>query len=257
MENIFKKVIDTKIFDFDAVFDPNDYLYFYRDFITEERTLKEVSFIIEKLSLEKSHKMLDLACGHGRHTNLLSSMGYDITGLDAMKGFLNIARADAEKKGLSVKYLHGDMRDMEFEDEFDRILLAFTAFGYFIDEENEQVIENISKALKKGGKFCFDIINRDMYLKNFKPDSIVEKDGNFMIDRCSFDSITGRNYTNRTIIRGGRIRKKPFFVRLYNYTEIRDILLRNGLEIIDSYSGWTDKPFGSESFRMVFIVEKV
>lgn len=59
------------IFDFEAVFEPDDYLYFYADAINEERTKKKIEFLVKELELDKPMKILDLACGHGRHANLL------------------------------------------------------------------------------------------------------------------------------------------------------------------------------------------
>jgi len=61
-------------FDFGAVFEPDDYLYFYRDALTKERTEKEMEFLVEKL-------------------------GHQITGVDVTLGFLNIAKRDAREKG--------------------------------------------------------------------------------------------------------------------------------------------------------------
>ncbi|MDD2717826.1 MAG: class I SAM-dependent methyltransferase [Candidatus Wallbacteria bacterium] len=245
------------LFDLEAVFDPDDYLYFYKDILTEELNILQVEFLVKTLSLKKKHKILELACGYGRHSNRLAEMGFKVTGLDYIKGFLKIASAEAKKLNLPVKYVHGDMRDLPYKNEFDRVDLLFTAFGYFVDEENFQVLENVSRALKKGGLFCFDLMNRDVFLKNFKPCFVHEKEGNFMIDRLVFDSLTGRNYTKRIVIRNGVLKHKPFFVRLYNYTELRDLLERAGMEIVESYGSFKGEQFGNDSARMIIVARKV
>jgi SAM-dependent methyltransferase len=155
-----------------------------------------------------------------------------------------------------VAYLRGDMRDICFDGEFERALLLFTAFGYFEDEENYKVLQNVSRALVKGGLFCFDTINRDAYLKTFLPYSVVEKDNDLMVDMNSFDALTGRNYNKRIIIRNGVRKDAPFFVRLYNLTEIRDLLNRAGLTLCNVYENWDGKPFASTSFRMIMVAKK-
>lgn len=105
---------------------------------------------MRELELDKPMKILDLACGHGRHANRLAELGHSVTGVDITSGFLEIAKKDAQERGVSVEYVQGDMREISFKEEFDRVLLLFTAFGYFEDEENFKVLENVAQALKPG-----------------------------------------------------------------------------------------------------------
>ena len=247
---------EKPIFDFKAVFEPDDYLYFYSDSLTEERTKTEIEFLVKELQLDKSMKILDLACGHGRHANRLAKLGYNITGVDISRGFLEIAKKEAKEKGISIAYIQKDMRKISFREEFNRVLLLFTSFGYFEDEENFKVLKNIANALKSGGLFCFDTFNRDGFLKNFLPYIVIEKGNDLMIERNSFNSATGRIYNKRIVIRNGKRKDKPFFVRIYNPTEIRDLLNKAGLSIYKMYSDWDTKSFTSDSRRMIIIAKK-
>ncbi len=196
------------------------------------------------------------ACGHGRHANRLVQLGYNVTGVDITQGFLEIAKNNAKKKGITVKYIQKDMREISFKEEFDRAILLFTSFGYFDDEENFKVLENVARSLKSGGLFCFDTFNRDVFLKHFLPYIVVEKGDDLMIDRNTFDSATGRVYNKRIVIRNGKKKDKPFFVRLYNPTEMKDLLNKAGLQIYKMYSNWDAKPFTSDSRRMIIIAKK-
>ena len=205
---------------------------------------------------DKSMRILDLACGHGRHAIGLAALGYNVTGIDINQGFLEVARKDARNKGLSIKFICRDMREIKFKQEFDRVLLLFTSFGYFVDEDNLKVLENIANALKPEGLFCFDTFNRDVFLKNFLPYIVLEKGNDLMIDRNTFDSATGRVYNKRIVIRNGKRRDKPFFVRLYNPTEIRDLLRKVRLTILKIYGDWDAKPITTDSRRMIIIAKK-
>jgi 2-polyprenyl-3-methyl-5-hydroxy-6-metoxy-1,4-benzoquinol methylase len=73
-------------FDFNAVFDVEDYMYFYSEQLTDERTEAEVSALVRLLELDSPKKILDLACGYGRHTNRLAALGHTMTGIDLMPG---------------------------------------------------------------------------------------------------------------------------------------------------------------------------
>ncbi len=243
-------------FDFEAVFDVDDYMYFYGELLTDERTEAEVAALVRLLELDSTKKILDLACGFGRHANRLAELGHTMTGVDFTPGFLEIGRRDAIQRKVEVEYQQGDMRSITFENEFDRVMLLFSAFGYFRDEENLKVMVNASKALKSGGLLIFDTLNRDVLLKEMRSYFVMEKEGNLMIDRTSFDNLQGRLYNKRIVFREGVRKDKPFFTRLYNPQEIKALLTQAGLELEHLYGGWDVCEFSSGSHRMVVIARK-
>jgi 2-polyprenyl-3-methyl-5-hydroxy-6-metoxy-1,4-benzoquinol methylase len=248
--------INQPLFDLKEVFDVNDYLHFYADSLSPERTAKEVDFLVRELGLQPTHNILDLACGFGRHSNALAAMGYSIMGIDLMPGFLEIAQKTAREKQLSVTYRQGDMRRIEFKHEFDRVLLLFTSFGYFEDQENQLVLQNITHALKPGGLLVFDTHNRDVFLSEMQPFYLTEVGDDLMIDRLSFDSLTGRWHNRRIVIRDGLRKDKPFSVRMYNPSEISHLIRQAGLEVYKIFGGFDTSPLSSKSPRMVIIARK-
>lgn len=244
-------------FDFDAVFDPENYLYFYEDSLTEERTEREVGFLVDALELGEPKRILDLACGHGRHANRLAARGHSVVGVDRSRRFLEVAEEEARDMDVRVEYIKGDMRELDYREDFDAALLLFTAFGYFNDEENAKVLANVARALRPGGAFCFDTLNRDLFLKILRPFTITEKNGDLMIDRVCFDVKTGCLTNRRIYIRDGRRTDAPFTVRLYNYGEIAHLLEGLGLTIQTVYGGWDGRPLENESRRMIILSEKI
>jgi SAM-dependent methyltransferase len=243
-------------FDFDRVFEVDDYLYFYADSLTDERTEIEVSAIVDYLEITSPMKILDLACGFGRHANRLAALGHQVTGIDITPGFLDIARKDAQTKDLPVNYQHGDMRTIQYREEFDRVLIMFTSFGYFEDDENLLVLQNVKKALRDDGMVIIDIHNRDVFVKNIQQSFITERNGDLMVDRQSFDSLSGRMYNRRFIIRDGIREDKPFFIRFYNPNEIRSLLCEAGLKLHTMYGGWRGEPVSLDAGKMVIIARK-
>jgi len=77
-----------------------------------------------------------------------------------------------------------------------------------------------------------------------------------MIDIHRFDGLTGKMYNRRYVIRGGKVKYKPFFVRLYNPTESRNYLGKAGLKIKKIYKNWDGEIFDSGSQRMIIVAEK-
>jgi len=243
------------LFDLETVFDVDDYLFAYKDDLSAERSDAEVAQLVKVLELEHPMRILDLACGFGRHANRLAALGYSVTGVDLMPGFLALARQQAAEMGVQVDYRQGDMRQLDYQDEFERVLLLFTSFGYFEDSQNELVVKNMTRALKPGGWLALDTLNRDSILKAFSPANVVEKGDDLLIDRLSFDVITGRLHNRRILIRDGVRKDKPYSVRLYSATEISQLLSRVGLvdlTLLDEKS----QPLSAGSRRMLVIARK-
>jgi SAM-dependent methyltransferase len=246
---------EDALFDLDNVFEVDDYLFAYGDDLTDDRSDAELASLVRLLDLDSPMKILDLACGFGRHANRLAALGHAVTGIDYTPGFLDIARREAAEMTVRVDYRQGDMRRVSFTEEFDRALLLFTSFGYFEDTENEQVVMNMARALKPGGRLMFDVPNRDTILVDLPAADVIEKGGDLLINRFSFDPLTGRFQNRRIVIRDGIRKDKPFSIRLYNATEIRDLLNRAGLtdhELLDE----TSRPLSANSRRIVAIARK-
>jgi SAM-dependent methyltransferase len=242
-------------FDLDAVFEVEDYLYFYGRGLTDERSDAEVAALVRRLELVPPLQILDLACGFGRHANRLAALGHIVTGLDLMPGFLEIARREAAERGLQVDYRQGDMRQLAFESSFDLVLLIFTSFGYFSDEEKARLMARIARALRPDGRLAFDILNRDAVARYFLEPDVVEVDGNLMINRPSFDPLTGRFHNQRVVIRDGVRKEKPYFTRMYNPSEICALLAEADLEM-ESIVDEKERPLSVNSRRMNVVARK-
>lgn len=246
-------------FDFDEVFAPDDYLYFYDQRLSADYTDGEVVLIWQLLGLEPGMAVLDLACGHGRITQRLARRGCQVVGLDSSPGFLELARRDvAALTGPDVvapEYVLGDMRHLPWSERFDRILNWFTAFGYFNDEGNRQVLREAQRALKPGGKLLVELNNRDATLSHLQHASVVERNGNYMIDQTRYDVPTGRMITERTVIRDGRVRQMRFFVRMFTFPELRDWLLEADFSSVEAFNE-QGAPLALESRRMLVVATK-
>jgi len=212
-----------------------DYLYFYEELLTAERTAAEVELVWKLLDLEPGLELLDLACGHGRIANALAERGVRVTGLDATPLFLDLARKDAAERGVEVDYVEGDMRSLPWSDRFDRVLSWFTSFGYFSDDENRQVLAEAYRALKPGGLLAVEMNNLLRLIQVYADEVVTERGEDKMIDRHRFDIQTSRSLDERTIIRDGKERTFTFSVRMFTPAELRDWLLAAGFREAIAY----------------------
>jgi len=212
-------------FDFEGVFD-EDYLYFYEEMLSAERTDAEVEQIAELLGPREV--VLVCPCGHGRISNALAERGYGVTGIDRSELFLERARADAQARGVDVEYLHGDMRELPRRERFDGLVNWFTSFGYFDDDTNRAVLRGFHDALRPGGRLVLETQNPARLFRMLLPSHHTTRGEDFMLDIHTSDWETWRVRTERIIVRDGNVRRTHFTVRIYSYPELRDELLGAG-----------------------------
>lgn len=132
------------------------YLEEHKNYFSQKQLQKEVGFLIDKLQMKKKDKILDLACGHGRHTIALSRQGHDIDGLDYSDYLLKLARKQALKEGLAVRFYRQDINKINLPAKYNKIFLFFSEFGLF---DAAKVLRGVVKSLKPGGLFLLDCDN--------------------------------------------------------------------------------------------------
>src|SRR5204862_6427305 len=164
-------------------------------FMRADQTLREVEFISDALRVGPGAEILDIACGYGRHAIELVQRGYNVTGLDLSLPLLIRAADEAQKRALSVNFVHADMRGMAFEREFDGAYCMLTSFGYFDEESNAKVAEGIARALKPGGRFLLDVVNRDYIVGDLPARIWWEGDGCVVLEEVEFNFNTSRILT--------------------------------------------------------------
>lgn len=224
---------------------------------------RDVDFLINKLKIKKTHKILDVPCGKGRHSLIFAKKGYKVTGVDISSSCIRGARERIRKNfSKNITFHKGNMIDLKkFKGEYDVVLNMWTSIGYFrTDRENERVIKNLITSLKGGGKLCIgNVANRDVIMKRFMPKSWNEFEKYYLLEEREYEPKT--KYMNNlwTIIpkNGGRARKYPFRVRFYGVNEIVKLMKRNGLKDIKLYGSLKGERFSKiKSHHPVFVGTK-
>lgn len=223
--------MERQHFPFEEIFRADEYLYFMEETLAAEDTAAQIDFIERALALRPGMRVVDMGCGHGRHTNELARRGYKAVGIDLVPGFLEVAARDATTLGVEPQFVEGDLRGFRADDTFDAALCLFDVLGFFEDEDSELILHNAFTALARGGKLLLDLRTREFVVR-IPPIAITDKgNGDMMIDRVAFDVTSGRIVDQRTFIRDGAVRSIAFSVRLYAYTEIRSILRAIGFHV--------------------------
>ncbi|HEY4184543.1 MAG TPA: methyltransferase domain-containing protein [Polyangia bacterium] len=242
---------------YEEVFDEN-YLRTL-PFMTPEQTLREVDFIEASLAAEKGARALDIGCGYGRHAIELVQRGLAVTGLDLSLPLLIRAADEAQKRALSVNFVHSDMRGLAFDREFDSAYCMLTSFGYFDEESNLKVAEGIARALKPGGRFLLDVVNRDYIVGDLPARIWWEGDGCVVLEEVEFNFNTSRILTHRSVVfEDGRQLDQEISVRAYSLHELGKLLRQTGFRVTE-VSGSIYTPgrfFGAASRNLIVLAER-
>jgi SAM-dependent methyltransferase len=227
--------------------------------VTEREIAAEATFIEESLGVAKGATVLDLACGTGRHAIELAARGYQVIGFDLSLAMLARASDDAQERHQKLNFVQGDMREMTFEDAFDGVYCWQTSFGFFEEEKNAAVVGNVHRALKKGGQFLLEVVNRD-YVAHDVPSLVwFEGDGCICMDEVHLDFITSRLRVKRTMMMDdGRSKEIEYSVRVYSLHELGKLLNDAGFRVAE-VSGRIQTPgvfFGGEAPSIIILAEK-
>lgn len=237
---------------FDEWFDSPYYhiLYKHRDDTEAQLFMDNLSTFIR---IQAQHKIMDLACGKGRHSIYLNQKGFDVVGLDLSKESIQHANQFGNDR---LHFAVHDKRDVYKVEYFDYILNMFTSFGYFASEaEHITAIQAAAAGLKKGGKLVIDFFNTYKVL-----DALVYK------NQVETSGIT---FNLSRHIQDGAIVKKIAFedqgqhyqfeerVQAFTEQDFRRYFKIAGLKFVHIFGDYQLSYFEKEtSERMIFIVEK-
>lgn len=250
---------NTSWFYEEAGFFGPEYLVEYESTLPHERTITEVDFLEKMLELQPSTNILDVPCGHGRHCIELAKRGYSVTGSELNRFFLSEAQKAATADGVSVRFEQGDMRELDFDNEFDVALNLFTAMGYFdTDEDDSKFLAGVYRSLKPGGQFLLDFMNHSWLMRNFKEKWWSElPDGTLLLTEREYDIVRGRNIDYRTKIKDGKTSEtKTTSLRVYTTSELVSMAESVGFTFQESFGDFEGNLLKLDSRRTILLFEK-
>lgn len=219
------------------------------------------SKIAELLGMKPGDSILDMACGFGRHSLAFSKHGYSVTGVDLNPDFIQEATQKAADSGLDARFICADMREYVESDSFDSITIMYNSFGYFPDpEDDRKVLENCLLSLKPGGSLLLQVVSRDSCMRSRNSKRFrywhEEENGSIRLEEAVANDDWTWNTTRWIILEGAERREYTYGMRLYDSSELGDLLSSVGFSGIKAFGNLSGEPYGSDAHHIVLHVRK-
>ncbi|WP_367771152.1 class I SAM-dependent methyltransferase [Flavobacterium sp. WC2421] len=225
----------------------------YYHILYKERNYREAQLFMDNithyLNLPEKAKVLDLACGKGRHSIYLNQLGFNVLGADLSENSIAEANKNAND---SLHFKVHDMRE-PFEEKFDAIFNLFTSFGYFEnDEDNLTTLKAIKESLSDYGFAVIDFMNVKQVLDTLVPEETK--------------TVEGIDFHLKRYLKDGHIYKEIDFEdkgQKFHYTEkVKALTLQDfealmeeaGIYLLDIFGDYKLKKFyKNDSERLIMI----
>ena len=218
-------------------------LYPHRDAAEAEHAVELIERYVES---SPRTRVLDLACGGGRHARVLSTR-WKTTGLDLSSVLLRLARREAP----DAEFVRGDMRVLPFrKSAFGLVVNLFTSFGYFDDDASHQrVIQEVARVTASRGTFVLDFLNTEHLRDTLVPYDETEIGGKIIEQRREI-SDDGRYVIKRICIRDGG-REFTERVRLFEKEELSQMMAKSGFDVTATLGNYDASALTDESPRVI------
>jgi cyclopropane fatty-acyl-phospholipid synthase-like methyltransferase len=216
-------------------------LYKNRD---ESEAQKFIERVVKQLDLKTGAKVLDLACGRGRHSQILAQLGFQVTGADLSKNSIQHAKTHIFEE---VEFIVHDMRE-PLKKSFDAVFNLFTSFGYFDHvSDNLKVLKSVRSELNPQGSFILDFLNSQHAIEKMIPSEEKRIDEcKFLINRYVEDEVIVKKI--RVIDPQNKVDNQYFEkVNAFSFEDLSKMLDIAGFQVVDVWGDYKLNKFEENS----------
>ena len=231
-----------------------------------DRAENEVTELLELVSDERGvepERVLDVACGTGRHALWFAEHGRQVEGLDFSEGFIDRARDAAAERGIEdrVRFHVEDMRDLDaWDGTYDLVTCFWNSLGHYEKRTDVDVLTAMRTLLSEQGLLVVEMSNREYQIRNFESSGVREVDDRLHVSRRELDPTTGRFHATVDVFSTEgdeyeHLETMEFRPRIYAPVELREMCERAGFDAVDLFGGFDGDDLSIDSPRVVVLAD--
>ncbi len=217
---------------------------------------KKCNFIIDKCKLKRNDKLLDMACGHGKHSEYFAEHGLKVTGIDISDKLIKYL----EEKYPTIRFYKKRMEEASLDDDYNCIVIIGNSLSLIDKDKCMLTLKKMYKDLQLKSKVVIELDNK----KKFINEEAGTKTWNYYNNRWLV--ISEHHYDEKNNLEKTRdigidfkcdLIDETFFIKkLYDEYEFKEIVNNIGFKNIDVYGDWNGNNIKDDSDQMIFIFEK-
>jgi SAM-dependent methyltransferase len=230
----------------------------YYHLLYENRSEIEAVAFIKKISdalqIPSGSRILDAACGKGRHSRTLAKLGFDVTGIDLSPHSIQYAK---EFESEHLRFALHDIREVYIAAGFDYVFNLFSSFGYCEDDkEDSAAMKAFAGNLKQGGTLVLDYINSEWAVKNMKPREIVQRgETQFHIQKRVENGFIKKKIEFLAGIENQSFEEQLKIINLFRFEQM---MKEAGLQLKKTFGDYELNEFISASSpRLIMVAQKI
>jgi SAM-dependent methyltransferase len=236
---------------FESWFDTAYYhaLYAHRN---DAEAMAFMDALVNHLQLDQGSKVVDVACGKGRHAAHLAEIGMQVLGLDLSENSIEQAKR-LDKDG--ARFLCHDMREDFPQNGFDAVFNLFTSFGYFESgQEDQRVLQNMYNACTLGGYVVQDYLNANSVIDDLPMEDTLERGGyKFQTRKYRTDKHIVKDIT---VEDSGEVLMFQEKVRIFTKDELLGLHQQAGLDVLEVFGDYSLGAFDDNSSPRIVLISK-
>jgi len=217
----------------------------------------EIRQVVQILNGKTGQRILDLGCGIGRHSLELAKLNYVVTGLDITPSFIETAKQTAERDAIQVEFIQGNMLEFVRPKSFDIAISLFTSFGYFEDQnDNQLVLSNICESLVDGGTFVLQLKAKEIIARTFVEKDWEQVDDYLLLQERSINNDWNWMNIRMIFLEGSSRQEYTSGMWLYSASELKAMLKRVGFSKIEILGDFDRSAYDNRAQKTVMIAHK-
>ncbi|HOX32303.1 MAG TPA: class I SAM-dependent methyltransferase [Spirochaetales bacterium] len=206
--------------------------------------------------------ILDLGCGPGLYAERLAARGHRVTGVDFSRTSIDYAEGVARKSRSGVEYRCGDYLNLDYRDRFDLAIMIYLDFCVLKPAERAALLARVAAALRRGGRFVFDVVNGvDIEAKVLRPSWELASGGFWREGPClalgdglHYPEIKAVLNRHLVIDRGGRVERYHFWSTYYEPGDLEPLAAAAGFASLRCFPGFLPGAGPFDGDRVSFCV---